>query len=136
MDMYEYLKSHTRMQGELDDFDYRYESPIHMFVTNFNNQVALMQETNVLKAVVGCGVTVDKEELIRALQYDRGQYEKGYEAGRRSSVKHGRWVDDKCTECGSSATYAYGNAGSMFSPEEYGYYKLTPYCPNCGAKML
>lgn len=32
----------------------------------------------IYKAVVKCGVSVDKDELIKALQYDRDQYNKGY----------------------------------------------------------
>jgi hypothetical protein len=32
----------------------------------------------IYKAVVQCGISIDKDELIRALQYDRGQYNKGY----------------------------------------------------------
>ena len=33
------------------------------------------------------GVYVDKEELIKALQYYRNQYEKGYSDGRESIVE-------------------------------------------------
>ena len=32
----------------------------------------------IYKSVVKCGVSVDKDELIKALQYDRDQYDKGY----------------------------------------------------------
>ena len=35
-------------------------------------------EGEIYKAVMNVGVNVDKEELIKALQYDRGQYQKGY----------------------------------------------------------
>jgi hypothetical protein len=35
----------------------------------------------VMKAVHEIGVEVDKEELIRALKYDRDQYEKGFRDG-------------------------------------------------------
>ena len=37
------------------------------------------------KAVIECGVAVDKDELIKALAYDRGQYEKGYGDGYRAT---------------------------------------------------
>jgi hypothetical protein len=33
------------------------------------------------KAVLKFGVHVEKDELIKALKYDRGQYDKGYEDG-------------------------------------------------------
>ena len=35
-------------------------------------------EGEIYKAVMNVGVNVDKEELIKALQYDREQYQKGY----------------------------------------------------------
>lgn len=35
-----------------------------------------------MKAIRKVGVNVDKGELIKALQYDRNQYEKGYEDGK------------------------------------------------------
>ena len=38
-------------------------------------------EKMVCSAVVNCGVNVDKEELIKALNYDRQQYEQGYKDG-------------------------------------------------------
>lgn len=34
-----------------------------------------------LKMQLRVGVNVDKEELLKALRYDRGQYDKGYEDG-------------------------------------------------------
>lgn len=35
-------------------------------------------EGEIYKAVMDVGVNVDKEELLKALQYDREQYQKGY----------------------------------------------------------
>ena len=35
-----------------------------------------------MEAIRKVGVNVDKEELIKALQYDRNQYTKGYEDGK------------------------------------------------------
>lgn len=51
-----------------------YESPIKLFETEMRMQL----EGDVMKAVQNVGITVDKEELLRALQYDREQYQKGY----------------------------------------------------------
>lgn len=51
-----------------------YNSPITMFV----DQMRVQQEGEVFKAVQHVGVTVDKDELLKALAYDREQYEKGY----------------------------------------------------------
>lgn len=43
------------------------------------------QETEVYKAVIRYGINVDKEELLKALAYDRQQYEKGFADGRKST---------------------------------------------------
>lgn len=53
-------------------FDYR--SPI----TQFCNTMQTEYENGVLKVVQQYGFDVDKEELTKALAYDRGQYDKGY----------------------------------------------------------
>ena len=47
-------------------------------------------EDNVFKAIQDYGVFVDKEELIKALQYDRGQYEKGFADGML--FRKGEWI--------------------------------------------
>ena len=54
-----------------------YKSPIDVFYGQMETQL----EGTVLKAVQNVGVNVDKEELIRALKYDRDQYYKGYKDG-------------------------------------------------------
>lgn len=58
-----------------------YESPIDVFVTQMNIKINRAIEKEVLTAVQGVGVNVNKEELEKALQYDRGQYKKGYADG-------------------------------------------------------
>ena len=57
-----------------------YESPVGLLVSNMERQIRDEQERCILEAVQRVGVTVDKEELIKALQYDRRQYESGYRA--------------------------------------------------------
>ena len=68
-------------------------------------------------------VQVDKGELLRALQYD-----KGYADGVRDATKHGRWEErlvdyesqyyiTDCSLCGCSGERWYS------------------YCPNCGSRM-
>ena len=39
----------------------------------------------VFRAVAEVGIEVDRDELIKALAYDRGQYEKGYGDGYRAA---------------------------------------------------
>ena len=59
-----------------------YKSPIDIIYGQMETQL----EGTVLKAVQKVGVDVDKEELIRALQYDRDQYNKGYDDAMKSIV--------------------------------------------------
>lgn len=54
-----------------------YKSPIDIVVGKFNTQI----ENNVFKAVQDYGISVDKDELIKALKYDRDQYEHGFKDG-------------------------------------------------------
>ena len=56
-----------------------YKSPIELIENDLQFQI----EGEILKAVMNVGVHVDKEELLKALEYDRGQYEIGYADGIR-----------------------------------------------------
>ena len=52
-------------------------------------------EGGVFKAIQKADITVDREELIAALHYDRGQYEKGYADGKRDA-----WNEVvRCKDC-------------------------------------
>ncbi len=64
-----------------------YQNPIEVI----NGQMQIYCENEICKAVQNVGVTVDKNELLRALQYDRGQYQKGY-ADRDSEIV-------RCKDC-------------------------------------
>lgn len=55
-----------------------YEPPIQAFIGQMRIDHERTLERETIKAVRTIDVTVDKEELIKALQYDRNQYEKGY----------------------------------------------------------
>lgn len=50
-------------------------------VTICTQQIVDSVEDGIYKTVIGYGVDVDRNALIRALTYDRGQYEKGYHDG-------------------------------------------------------
>ena len=64
-----------------------YISPILLAIKRQTEQFNEDVEKSVLKAVYQIGVEVDKEELIRALKYDRNQYDVGYLAGKEDAVK-------------------------------------------------
>ena len=51
-----------------------YKSPIEVVY----GQLQTKFEDDVVKAVQSYNINVDKDELIKALAYDRGQYEAGY----------------------------------------------------------
>jgi hypothetical protein len=62
-----------------------YESPIKMLTTDMH-QIVKQQDEEIYKAVLHFIPYVDKNELIRALQYDRNQYEKGYVDGKADAM--------------------------------------------------
>ena len=55
-----------------------YKSPISIYETAMNTIIEQRENAIFAKVQDAFDVQVDKDELIRALQYDRGQYEKGY----------------------------------------------------------
>ena len=59
-----------------------YISPIEII----SREMQTRFEDNVFKAVIEQGVIVDKDELIKALKYDRDQYEKGYTDGEHGAA--------------------------------------------------
>ena len=95
-----------------------YESPIELVYHETFPKLIKQQEDLIMRGCLDIGVYVDKEELIKALAYDRGQYEKGYADGRPPK---GEWVD--------------GHYGVWCSVCKQDHEYRTPYCPNCGADM-
>lgn len=74
-----------------------YESPIHVYHADIQHKI----EGEILTAVMKVGVTVDKDELLRALQYDRGQYDRGY-ADAKAEIVHCwecvNWDEEHCAD--------------------------------------
>ena len=73
-------------------------------------------------------INVDKEQLIRALQYDREQYEKGYQDGKADAQKQpesGQWLIN------SDGYYPYCSICKNEPKSRI----MTDYCPSCGAFM-
>jgi len=107
-----------------------YESPIAIITTEYQSSI----DDEVLKVTQKLGIDVDKDELIKALKYDRGQYEKGYADGK-AARKKGEWINDgkglyKCTSCGELWTWCWACCVPLAR-----IYKELKYCPKCGAKM-
>lgn len=57
-----------------------YESPIDIqeLTRDIQEKIKQDQEEKVMECICEYGINVDKEELIKALQYDRNQYKKGF----------------------------------------------------------
>ena len=68
-----------------------YESPISMITQQLATEIAKKTDDAVLSAVWKTGVNVDKDELVKALRYDREQYEKGYRAGYEAAFRKLPW---------------------------------------------
>lgn len=77
-----------------------YKSPIEIAIGQFRLEQEKRIEGDVLSAIQEYGITIDKEELIKALNYDRDQYRKGYEDGVRAKADNGDVVKVvRCKDC-------------------------------------
>lgn len=66
-----------------------YESPIQTYIDKITSSIredyATAYEQKIVTEISSrIGVSVDKDELLRALAYDRNQYEKGFADGKLS----------------------------------------------------
>ena len=79
---------------------YGYQSPIELILGDLQTKI----ENDATKVVQSYGFNVDKEELEKALKYDRNQYEKGYAAAREHSEEIIRELwncrNELCFRCG------------------------------------
>lgn len=60
-----------------------YESPIDIIY----GEIQTRMENEICHAVQEVGINVNKDQLISALMYDRNQYEKGYQEGKREVLE-------------------------------------------------
>lgn len=107
-----------------------YSSPIELIYKDAQYRM----EKDIFYAIQKVDINVNKDELIKALAYDRNQYEKGY-ADALAEQKKGRWqITDAyphnvyCSECHmifAQTHWAVWEDGSL--PRNF--------CPNCGAEM-
>lgn len=113
--------------------NYNYESPITRIQSTLIEEMVKKEEDHLMCEVrQTIGYQIDKAELIKALNYDRDQYERGYQDGRsagyrqaESEKRKGRWLIN------SDGYYPYCSA-CLSEPENR---KMTDYCPKCGAYM-
>ena len=62
-----------------------YKSPIEIII----GQMKTIYEDGIFRAIQNVGINVDREELLKALEYDRGQLEKGWKEGFHDGYIHG-----------------------------------------------
>lgn len=68
-----------------------YESPITGFVSNIVEQLEKAREDEICATIKEqYAIDVNREELIKALNYDRGQYNKGYSDAQRLYER--KWI--------------------------------------------
>ena len=79
-----------------------YQSPIRQIETVMKDAIedAFMKEIK-----IAVGLDIDKNELIRALKYDREQYQKGYEDAKANAlqliIKYVPDDDGTCSKAGA-----------------------------------
>ena len=92
-----------------------YKSPIEIIYGQMQTQM----EGDIFRAVQSYFPNVDKDELLRALQYDRDQYHKGYADGKRDAMeelvrckdcKHWKHMEEGLGDCTHPRFHLEGHA--------------------------
>ena len=84
-----------------------YKSPVELITKQMNAQI----EDYVFNAIQEVVVNIDRDELLRALEYDRDQYERGYRDGKQAN----EWVSatDRLPEVAVHVLITDGKSISM-----------------------
>lgn len=62
-----------------------YKSPIEV-AQEISSNIIQKEEEYIVQEVCKIGIQVDKDELLKALAYDRNQYEQGYQDALKNSI--------------------------------------------------
>ena len=97
-----------------------YESPIRIFestIDSFSKAIIKQRDDAIFAEIQSSfGVDLDRGELVRALQYDRNQYNKGYADGKRDAeaalvrckdCKHYVDIESRCDHPMQEAEWCY-----------------------------
>ena len=118
-----------------------YESPLTKIYGDIQSQIIKQDEENMMFAVNRTvGYDVDKQELIKALNYDRNQYHIGFEDARKMYERpKGEWeqtryrsIDQTGESYDDGIGFRCSNCANVFKVTSLARYN---FCPNCGARM-
>ena len=102
-----------------------YESPIEFIYNDVLPEIEMKQEEMVVKAVMKCGVVVkDADELVKALKYDRDQYNAGVKDTMREVHKT---IEKHCEEHCYYSKYYFSRYKDVDEVMEH----LEKKCENC-----
>ena len=118
---------------EMSNDNYNYESPITRIENQLLEEMVKKEEDQFMCEVrQTIGYSIDKSELIKALNYDRDQYERGYQDGRSAGYQQAEKEKRKgCWLINSDGYYPYCSRCNNEPQSRI----MTDYCPNCGAHM-
>lgn len=108
-----------------------YRPPLELFFKDMEPFPVVEQVNNgiddfVVRSVINVGLNIDKAELVKALQYDRQQYEKGYaDAKAEYKPAHTAWIY-QTVKWRAGIPFAVCDACKQVGP-------VGVYCSNCGA---
>lgn len=80
---------------------YGYESPIKILISDIQTQMVQKEENYIIEATRNIGLDINKDEMYKALQYDRYQYKQGYRNGKAYAfhnciLEDGEYCWQKC----------------------------------------
>lgn len=84
--------------------DTMYKSPVEIICDRVVKDAQEILDDHIMKEILRVGVIVDKDELIRAMHYDRRQYQKGYQDGKDAAIAE----LVHCRECKYCDTSSFG----------------------------
>ena len=114
-----------------------YDSPISIVYQDIYSKIAEQIENDCVEVVQHYGFKVNKEELFKALKYDRNQYIRGYNHGFEKGFAEatqqlirptGEWVYNQYNGNANIGNWHCSNCGEISCCKGN-------FCPDCGAKM-
>lgn len=81
-----YLQGREILSEMMEEGDTMYESPVTIICDRVAKDANERAEDYIVEEILRFGVIVDKDEMIRAMNYDRRQYQKGYQDGKAAAI--------------------------------------------------